>query len=204
MFLKREKEFQYPPAIEKIIEDVIGGGTIARADFLKVYYGEEKLDELPPYVVVVKDSETGLYHAIKTATIQEAAASDATAYKVHKNHLFAVGDFVTVGGYYTNPANVISAIDKSNKGYDVLTLAATIGEASLNSVLVLAKEAAEEGYAQIPYEGELAITMSKVDLTVANQLAGLLVRGTVNELCMPCPIDAGLKGKMPLIRFINK
>ena len=48
---------------------------------------------------------------------------------------------------------------------------------------------------------EGVITMNKVDLTVANQLSGLLVRGTVNQQCMPFPIDKGLKAKMPLIRF---
>lgn len=32
MFRKKQKEFQYAPGIEKIIEDIQGGGTIARAE----------------------------------------------------------------------------------------------------------------------------------------------------------------------------
>ena len=32
MFFKKEKEFQYHPAVIKMLEDVVGGGTIVRAD----------------------------------------------------------------------------------------------------------------------------------------------------------------------------
>ena len=32
MFRKKQSEFQYAPGIEKIIEDIQGGGTIARAE----------------------------------------------------------------------------------------------------------------------------------------------------------------------------
>ena len=42
MFRKKQKEFQYAPGIEKIIEDIQGGGTIARAELKGI------IDELPP------------------------------------------------------------------------------------------------------------------------------------------------------------
>ena len=114
MYRKREREFQYPPGIEKIIEDVIGGGTIDRRDLQNALFNGKALDELPPIVIVVKDPETGLFHVLKTATVSEAAAADATVYKVAKNHLFGVGDFVTVGGALTGASYKITAIDKSN------------------------------------------------------------------------------------------
>ena len=44
--------------------------------------------------------------------------------------------------------------------------------------------------------------MAKVDLTVANQSCGLMVRGTIEEQNMPFPLDADLKKLMPLIRFV--
>ena len=113
MYRKREREFQYPPGIEKIIEDVIGGGTIDRRDLRNALFNGKALDELPPIVIVVKDPETGLYHVLKTATVSEAAAADATAYKVAKNHLLGVGDFVTIGGALTGASDKITAIDKS-------------------------------------------------------------------------------------------
>ena len=77
MYRKREREFQYPPGIEKIIEDVIGGGTIDRRDLRNALFNGKSLDELPPIVIVVKDPETGLYHVLKTALVSEAAAADA-------------------------------------------------------------------------------------------------------------------------------
>ena len=129
MYRKREREFQYPPGIEKIIEDVIGGGTIDRRDLQNALFNGKALDELPPIVIVVKDPETGLYHVLKTALVSEAAAADATAYKVAKNHLFGVGDFVTIGGALTGASDKITAIDKSNAEFDTITLEATIGAA---------------------------------------------------------------------------
>lgn len=201
MYRKREREFQYPPAIEKVLEDVIGGGTISRADLAGALFNGKPLDELPPFVTVCRD-ENGLYRVIKTARVTEAAAVDATAIKVGKNHLFAVGDFVTVGGELEGASDQIAAIDKSNPGYDVITVAATIGAAAKGSVLVQAKDKQAAGAAILPFDGEVVLTMNKVDLTVANQQSGLLVRGTVNESCMPFPIDKGVKDLMPFIRFV--
>ena len=201
MYRKREKEFQYPPAIEKILEDVTGGGTISRVDLAGALFNGKPLDELPPVVIVCRD-ESGLYRVVKTVRVTEAAVADATAIKVAKNHLFAVGDFVTVGGDLEGTSDQITAIDKSNVGYDVITVAAAIGAAAKGAVLVQAKDKKAAGAATLPHEGEVVLTMSKVDLTVANQQAGLLVRGTVNEACMPFPIDKGLKALMPFIRFV--
>lgn len=201
MYRKREREFQYPPGIEKIIEDVIGGGTVDRAGLRGAVFNGKPLDELPPLVVVVQN-ENGVYCALKTARLFEAAAEDATSIKVTKNHLFSVGDFVTVGGDLQGASDEITAIDKSNAGYDIITLAATIGAAAKGSILVQAKDKQAAGNATLPYDGEVVLTMNKVDLTVANQQSGLLVRGTVNESCMPFPIDKGIKALMPFIRFV--
>ena len=202
MYRKREREFQYPPGIEKIIENVIGGGTIDRSGLKNALFNDRALDELPPIVIVLQDPETGLYHVLKTAAVSEAAAEAAKAYKVAKNHLLGIGDFVTLGGELTGASEKITAIDKSNSGYDLITLASTIGAAAKGMVLVQAKDKQAAGSATLPYEGEAVLTMSKVDLTVANQQSGLLVRGTVNGSCMPFPIDKGLKALMPFIRIV--
>ncbi len=212
MYRKREREFQYPPGIEKIIEDVIGGGTIDRRDLQNALFNGKALDELPPIVIVVKDPETGLYHVLKTAMASDAGSE--TTYKVAKNHLFGVGDFVTIGGALTGASDKITAIDKSNADFDTITLAATIGAATKGQVLatigaatkgqvlVQAKDKQAAKAAKLPYDGELVVTMNKVDLTVANQQSGLLVRGTVNESCMPFPVDKDLKTLMSFIRFV--
>ena len=92
------------------------------------------LDELPPIVIVVKDPETGLYHVLKTAMASDAG--NETTYKVSKNHLFGVGDFVTIGGALTGASDKITAIDKSNAEFDTITLEATIGAAAKGQVSV--------------------------------------------------------------------
>lgn len=194
MYRKKETEFQYAPVIANIIEDVTGGGTIARAELKGV------IDELPPGVVVGVDSN-GLYHVVKTAKVSAIAAADAVAYQVGKNHVFKVGEAVTNGGDLQAAADVISAIDKSNADYDTITLAGTIGAAAVGDVLVLASAKAASEAAAFKY-APVAVTMNKVDTTVANQQSGLLVRGTVNEAVMPYVIDSAIKALMPLIRFV--
>lgn len=202
MYLKREKEFQYHPAIIKMLEDVVGGGTIARADLRTALFDGQPLDELPPYCVVGRDNNGG-WHVVKTALITEAVEEAANTFKVAKNHLFAVGDFVTIGGDLQGAADKITAIDKSNVSYDIITLEATIGSATVNQVLVGVKAKADAGSAEATVEtSEVVITMAKVDLTVANQSCGLMVRGTIEERNMPFPLDADLKKLMPLIRFV--
>lgn len=197
MYFKREREFQYHPGIEHILEDVQGGGTIDRKSLAGAIFAGVKLDELPPLCLVVRDEKTGVFHALKTA--KTVAGGSGTTIRVAKNHLFAVGDFVALGGDFKGASDAITAIDKSNKGYDVITVADSIGEPTEGLVLVSAKAKAEAGSAEQSYgskSGEVYVTMNKVDLTVANQLSGLLVRGTVNASCMPFPFDDALKARL--------
>ena len=120
MFRKKQSEFQYAPGIEKIIEDIQGGGTIARAELKGI------IDELPPLVMVGKDTN-GLYHIVKTGRVTAVAAADAVAIQVAKNHVFKVGEAVTIGGALTGASDVISAIDKTAPAYDTITRAGPIG-----------------------------------------------------------------------------
>ena len=191
MFRKKQSEFQYAPGIEKIIEDIQGGGTIARAELKGI------IDELPPLVMVGKDAN-GLYHIVKTGRV---TAADAVAIQVAKNHVFKVGEAVTIGGALTGASDVISAIDKTAPAYDTITLAGPIGAAKVDDVLVLVTAKAAAKAAKFKYVPEV-ITMNKVDVTVANQQSGLLVRGTVNEAVMPYPIDEAMKALLHFIRFV--
>lgn len=202
MFRKKEKEFQYHPAIIKMLEDVVGGGTIARVDLRTALFDGQPLDELPPYCVVGRDTN-GAYHVVKTAKVIEDVADAGKVIKVAKNHLFAVGEFVTFGGDFAAASDKVESIDKSNVAYDSITLAATIGAIAKDAVIVAVKAKAAVGSVVPTVDTtELVITMAKVDLTVANQSCGLMVRGTINEANMPFPLDADLKKLMPLIRFV--
>ena len=129
MFRKKQSEFQYAPGIEKIIEDIQGGGTIARAELKGI------IDELPPLVIVGKDAN-GLYRVVKTGRVTAVAAADAVAIQIAKNHVFKVGEAVTIGGALTGASDVISAIDKTNTAYDTITLSGAIGAAKINDCLL--------------------------------------------------------------------
>ncbi|MBR8720214.1 hypothetical protein IX307_001362 [Bacteroides pyogenes] len=193
MFRKKESEFQYHPGIEKIIEDVQGGGTIARKELKGI------IKELPPIVVVGRD-ENGLYHVVKTALIQKVSEA---VIEVDKNHVFKVGEAVMIGGDLKGASDLIMSIDKSNADKDVITVAAAIGAGKKGQVLVLAKDKQNANSANFKYIPEV-VTMNKVDVTVANQQSGLLVRGTVNESVMPYPVDDAIKALLKDIRFVYK
>jgi hypothetical protein len=46
------------------------------------------------------------------------------------------------------------------------------------------------------------IALNSVDLTLANQGCGILVRGTVIQSLLPYPVDSSIKALLPLIRFV--
>lgn len=201
-FLSQEREFQYKPGIVKELEDVVGGGTIDRSELRTAVFSNGQADELPPLTPVVKDAATGVYHVVKTARVYEAAST--AKYKVEKRHLFAAGDAVTLGGAFDKASDVIKDIDKSDPKFDTITLAGTIGAAEKGDVLVLAKDKQAAGNAVPKYgdkESEVFLTKNKVNLTVANQSCGLLVRGTVTEASMLFPLDKALKARTH-IRFV--
>ncbi len=196
MFLGQNREYQYNPGVEKILLDVIGGGTIDRSDLRSAVFAEGKADELPPLTPVVIDPATGVYHVVKTARVYEAAS--AAKYKVEKKHFFAVGDAVTLGGAFDKASDVITEIDKSDPKFDLITLAGTVGAAAKGDVLVLAKDKQAAGSAVPKYgdkDSEIYLTMDSVRLDVANQASGLLAMGAVNEASMIFPMDRGLKAR---------
>lgn len=314
MYLKKEREFQYHPGIEQIISDVIGGGTISRADLVGVAFGGVNLDELPPLVVVGKDAD-GLWHVIKTAKI--VAGGSTSAPRLAKNHLFKIGDKISDGIVVLEINAVTKGDEYDTLGFDagVLLVAATgtvlfqaetvdtvggiaasatvedeledtltvsipVGStpANFNGLTVAISQAADDNLAVTYEDGVVsialadttpaknnaaaiqaairalgfvgigldfslatctgaagwdgaqtgatltvasdafaggvnygtkdyiyepaALTMNKVDLTVANQQSGLLEAGKVNESVMPFPIDAALKAKLSGIRFV--
>lgn len=101
------------------IEDVIGGVTVAVADFV-----DEAV--IPAGSVVGKDN-TGLFHVLKTAKLHTAATNSATDYLVLKGHGFKVGDFIAA--LTGAKAYAITAINTTNADYDTITVGTTLGVA---------------------------------------------------------------------------
>lgn len=193
MYVKESSEYQNPLVIVNSIEDKVGGGTIAKADLVSA-------DELKPGAVVGEDAN-GLLHVVKTLKVYEAATNTATSIKVYKGHEAKGGDVIS-NNKFAGASVAITAINTSVAEYDTVTVGATIGVVlSVGDVLVQAAATAAAGagtYKYIP----IGITMAAVDLSVANQGVGVMVRGTVKESLLPYAVNAGIKEKLSLIRFV--
>jgi len=197
-YVKSETDTERSLCIEKVLEDIPGGLTVAQADF------PDDTEEMLEGALLGVDTN-GLGRIFKTAELYEDEADTETAYKVLKGHEFVVGDFITNSGL-TGAAYAITEIDTSNANYDALTVGTTLGVAMLDGeCLVQATAEAVAGSAALKYTLK-GIALNTVDLTADNDNlgCGVLVRGTVNESLMPYPVDANIKAitALALIRFV--
>lgn len=186
-------------AIELILEDIPGGGVIARDQI------PTTTEELQAGALVAESSD-GVWHLTKTAMLANAlnAGSGGNHIIVYNNHEFKVGD------YLQNTANtasgvLIAAIAASGTGKDVISYATgasglCVSIAASGLVIQAATGTARAlGFLYSP----TAITTNTVDLAASgNNGCGLLVRGRVRESEMPYPVDATVKALLPLIRFV--
>lgn len=196
MYVITSTDTERPLAIQTVLEDIPGGGSVVAADFLSTTL------EMKEGAVLGKDS-AGKYHLVKTAKIHENAGNTATDYKVKKGHEFKVGD-VIMNGAATTKAYAITEIDTTtSEDYDTITVGTSLGVAVVaGEVLVQATaEAATAATGTYKYE-PAGIALNTVDLTNSNTGCGILVRGTVVESLLAYFVDAGVKAKLPLVRFV--
>lgn len=136
MTVTKRKDNKTPRVIMHRVADIRGGVSIKTSELGGDYLNEGSVLSAP---------DNGICHVLKIAVAYAAAANDATAIKVKKNHHFKVGDIVTlaVGG----KAVAITAISDSNSAYDELTLSETLGTAIvIGNQLIQAAAASLEGY----------------------------------------------------------
>jgi len=126
----------------------------------------------------------------KFAVAQAVATNTATDYKVLKNSNLAVGMSVTSGA--AAAAKAITAIDKTNADYDLVTLEATLGVAIAvgDSIYVADAGATPKG---LLYE-EVTIGSNGI------QDIAVVVHGTVYARRIH-PVPASVKALLPLIIF---
>ena len=195
MYVESSNDSERPLMLEKLIEDLPGGGTIEPDDF------KSDTEEMSEGAILAVDAN-GLHHLVKTAELFEAAAVDATTYKVKKNHEFKVGNFF-MDAAKTSKAYAITAIDTSNVDYDVITVGTSLGVILAEGAVMVeaAAKATSTGGGSYKYTPE-GIALNSVDLTKDNLGCGILVRGTVVESLLPYPVNSNIKALLPLIRFV--
>ena len=139
-----------PVRIEQVFAEKPGGGLVANPDF-----------DVPPTSAVGYDATSGLYKPIKAYKLVASVESADTTIKIAKDSGVAVGDIIGHG----NLAVECTAVDKTNAGYDLVTvsLGFDIDIESADPWLYQAKaESVEAGYydAESTDEGALKVVAS--------------------------------------------
>lgn len=191
-----KKEYQHMPFIIRELEDKAGGGSIAMADLDK-----SVSDCVAPGFFVGRD-EKGLYHLLVAAVLSTAAAADATSYQVKKNSQFKIGQFVTSGDVAGVKAYAITAIDRSNPEYDVITVGTSLGKAlpegkTLHQVKA---EDAAGGKSELLY-APYGVAKNEIDLTKSHAETGISIRGSYNVANMAYGAPKIFRDALPMMRF---
>jgi hypothetical protein len=177
------------PVIQKCLEDVPGGLTLVTSEI------PDAITCIKSGTIVEFSEATRLAHVVKTAV--KNTTESGTDYKVNKNHLFKVGDYIakTVG----SAAYAITAIDTTNASYDTISVATTLG--SLTDLDVLFQSSAA-GASAAAYKytagGFVKETISFVnpplwDNKKTNAVITVMQRGTVYENRLPYSATAAIK-----------
>jgi len=187
MYVTETSDTEKSLCIERILEDIPGGGIVDPDDFKTT---TTKMGVGAPLGV----DANGIYHVFKTAELYENETNSETDYKVLKGHEFKVGDFIADSAL-AGASEAITDIDTdSSEDYDVITVGTTIGHAmTAGECLVQATDQQSAGSAT--YKNTLkGLALNSVDLTLDNMGCGILRRGTVNESLLPYPLDTTIKG----------
>lgn len=82
---------------------------------------------------MIFDESTRKAKFLATGKVIEAAAADATTYKVAKEHTLKVGD--NFAAVLNGKAYAITGINKTNPDYDLITVGTTIGAVAADSLV---------------------------------------------------------------------
>lgn len=126
----------------------------------------------------------------KLAVAQAVATDAATDIKIKKNSLIKVGMTIKSGA---SEGKEITAIDKTNADYDLVSVEATLGVAIATGDAIFVDDAGYTGVKGLLYEDAIIDSNGTTDVAV-------VLRGTVyaNRIT---PVPATIQAKLPLIIF---
>lgn len=132
MTVKRSKDSKLPRVLAHKVADIRGGVSVKASEL-----GGEFLLEGTP----LSAPTNGICNVVKYATVSAAALAAATTIKVKKGHHFVINDIVLVKE--NDVAVKITAIDKTNSGYDEITVNAALGALAIGDAIILAAAEAD-------------------------------------------------------------
>ncbi|KEQ31191.1 hypothetical protein N180_02785 [Pedobacter antarcticus 4BY] len=170
------------------LQDFPGGGTLDKDQFPEGTI-------LRTATIVSFDEATSIFKVLKTATIVEAAAADAVAYKIAKTvndndqpHLILKTDVLakTVGG----PSYAVATIDQTNSAFDTITFGTSLGAMAVGDVLFhSAASGADKGALKVIPNGVL-----RNDIVVEKNTFGPIIRvGAVYNRRLPFKAPQAVK-----------
>ena len=179
-------------SVERILEDIPGGGTVENDDFPTSSSGMAE----GAYLGV---DSSGIYHITKTARAYDQCPSGGTTLNVYQNNEFKVGDLITdISG--TASGVTITAIGASGSEYDILTVADMEVTIAASGIIIQSATSGIQGPSYL--YSPVAVSTNSFSLDDENTGVGLVVRGRVRKGAMPYPTHATLEALLPLIRFV--
>lgn len=185
MIVTRKKDAEYKKVIMHRIADIRGGVGIKTS----VLGGDVLLEGTPVGAPV-----NGICEVLKVAKVYEDATNAATDYKVAKGSHFKAGDFLTIKA--GDIAYAITAVDKSNAAYDVLTVGTTLGTAvSAGDLLVAAKAQSTTKASKLAVEPVGIVGTTVLDVTpTSNVQSDVWVMAVCKGAEIPAAVVAQMKG----------
>ena len=183
MTVKRRKDTRVPRVFQHKTADIRGGVSVKTSEL-----GGDFLRE----GAVLSAPDDGICHVVKFAEVVSDVAESGTEITVKKLHNFKVGDYVMtdVGGV----AYAITAIDRSGKQYDVITVGTTIGAISTGGFIVEAAAEATASDSELKYTPLAVVGTGKPILPETNLDTDAWVIGVTKNNPLPECISGYLKG----------
>lgn len=151
---------------------------------------------IPSGAAFVADEIARTATLIKSSVVFEAATNSATSYKVAKGTQFIAGN--NIGTKNGLKSIDVTAVDKTNVGYDVITVSATLGYVlNAGDVLIQTSNAAASGKAVVA----TGLTYNSVKVEANNTLT-LAVGGVFYQRRIPAITD-DVKAALPKIIFLQ-
>ena len=178
--------FQYnlPPKEELEERYDVSTGSRRRGSFVLDVTGVPVGSYIPSFTPIAADLKAHTAKIVVNVKVVEAAAADATSIKIAKNSYVAVGTKLGTGA----KGATVSAIDKSNAEYDVLTLSSAF-TAALTEGQVLFEATAAGGTTPVNVANSALYETHKVTSGI-NNVALLRAAGEIEPDKLVTPFSA--------------
>lgn len=183
MTVKRIKDTRTPRVVMHRVADIPGGVSVKTAEL-----GADWL----PEGAALSAPENGICHVVKTSEVAAAVAESATSITVKKGTLFNVGDIVMAKE--GDKASKITAIDRTAKDTDKITISAAIGAIALGGAIAEAKAASTGTTSALKYEPKAIVGTGKPVINGENIDTDAWLIAVTKGNALPDCVASKLKG----------